>query len=119
VRRGLFWLALVELGRTWLRSSLAALAIALALVAFFAGQIGLRQAELLTGYEEAGASTFVVKLSKVPASDTAGLVQALWSAASVQSVEAPYSGPQLGLVADTSFVVFENEKQQGQHLPRS
>jgi hypothetical protein len=114
VRRGLFWLAVVDLRRTWLRSSLATLAIALALIAvtFFAGQIGLQQAELLTGYEEAGASTFVVKLSKVPASDTADFVQALRSAADVQSVEAPYSGAQLGLVADTSFVVFENEKQQ-------
>ena len=31
--RGLFWLAAVELKRAWLRSSLAALAIALALIA--------------------------------------------------------------------------------------
>jgi len=114
VRRGLLWLAFVDLRRAWVRSSLAALAIALALIAvtFFAGQITIRQTELLTGYEEAGASTFVVGLSKVDASDTANLVQALRSAADVQSVEAPYSGAELGLVADTSFVVFENEKQQ-------
>jgi len=114
VRRGLLWLAVVDLRRSWLRSSLAALAIALALIAvtFFAGQIGLRQAELLTGYEESGAATFIVALRNLPASDIAGLLQALRSAARVQSIEAPYNGTQLGLVADTSFVVFENEKQQ-------
>jgi len=114
VHRGLLWLAVVDLRRAWLRPSLAALAIALALIAvtFFAGQIGLRQAELLTGYEESGAATFIVEVNKVPTSDVADLVQALRSAAGVQSVEAPYDGTQLGLVADSSCVVFENEKQQ-------
>jgi hypothetical protein len=114
VDRGLFWLAVVDLRRALLRSSLAALAIALALIAvtFFATQVGLRQAELLSGYEEAGAATFVVELGGRPTSDITGLIQALRSAAGVQSVEAPYNGTQLGLVADTSFVVFENEKQQ-------
>ena len=114
MRRGLLWLAVVDLKRAWLRSLLAALAIALALVAvtFFAGQVGLRQAELLTGYEASGAATSIVELSKMPTSSIADLVRALHSAAGVQSVEAPYNGTQLGLVADTSFVVFENEKQQ-------
>src|SRR5438552_7031585 len=114
MRRGLLWLAVVDLKTAWLRSLLSALAIALALVAvtFFAGQIGFRQAELLTGYEESGAATFIVELSKVPASSIADLVRALRSAADVQSVEAPYNGTRLGLVADPSFVVFENEKQQ-------
>jgi len=114
MRRGLLWLAVVDLKRAWLRSLLAALAIAMALVAvtFFAGQVGLRQAELLTGYEASGAATSIVELSKMPTSSIADLVRALHSAAGVQSVEAPYNGTQLGLVADTSFVVFENEKQQ-------
>jgi hypothetical protein len=114
VHRGLLWLTVTDLRRAWLRPSLAALAIALALIAvtFFAGQIGLRQADLLTGYERSGAATFIVEVKEVPASDVAGLVQALRSAAGTQSVEAPYNGTQLGLVADTSFVVFENEKQQ-------
>ena len=114
MRRGLLWLAVVDLRRAWLRSSLAALAIALALIAvtFFAGQIGLRQAELLTGYEASGAATFVIELGSAPTGEVANLVQALRSISGVQSVEAPYNGTQLGLVADTSFVVFENEKQQ-------
>jgi hypothetical protein len=114
VYRGLIWLAIVDLKRAWLRSSVTALAIALALIAvtFFAGQIGLRRAELLTGYEASGAAAFVVKLESVPGGQVVDLVQALRSAAGVQSVEAPYNGTQLGLVADTSFAVFENEKQQ-------
>jgi hypothetical protein len=116
VHRGLMLicLAIVDLRRAWLRSSVTAVAIALALIAvtFFVGQIGLRQAELLTGYEESGAATFVIELGSVPEGEVANLVQALRSAAGVQSVEGPYSGTQLGLVADTSFVVFENEKQQ-------
>jgi hypothetical protein len=114
VYRGLIWLAFVDLRRAWLRSLVTALAIALALIAltFFVGQIGLRQAELLSGYEASGAATFVIELGSVPTAEVAKLVQALGSAAGVQSVEAPYNGTQLGLVADTSFVVFENEKQQ-------
>jgi hypothetical protein len=114
VYRGLIWLAFVDLRRAWLRSSVTALAIALALIAvtFFVGQIGLRQAELLAGYEEAGAATFVIELGSVPTDEVASLVQAVRSIGSVQSVDAPYNGTQLGLVADTSFVVFENEKQQ-------
>ncbi|RZN33895.1 hypothetical protein [Bradyrhizobium sp. Leo121] len=112
--RGLIWLAFVDLKRAWLRSLVTALAIALALIAvtFFAGQIGLRQAELLTGYEASGAATFVVELGSLPAGEVANLIEALRSIAGVQSVDAPYNGTQLGLVADTSFVVFENEKQQ-------
>ncbi|WGS31100.1 ABC transporter permease [Bradyrhizobium sp. ISRA464] len=112
--RGLFWLAVVDLRRAWLRSLATALAIALALVAitFFAAQIGLRRAELLTSYEESGATTLIVDLNKVPMGEIADLIRALRSAAGVQSIVAPYNGTQLGLVADTSFVVFENEKQQ-------
>ena len=62
MNRGLLWLALVDLGQAWPRPGLAALAIAPAIlaVAFFAGQIDLRRAEVLAGYEAAGAATFVV-----------------------------------------------------------
>ena len=114
MRRGLLWLTLVDLKRAWLRSSLAALAIALALIAvtFFAGQVALRRAELLTRYEETGTATFIVELGKAATSNIADLVRGLHSVPGVQSVEAPLNGTQLGIVADASFVVFENEKQQ-------
>lgn len=112
--RGLIWLAFVDLRRAWLRSLVIALAIAVALIAvtFFVGQMGLRRAELLAGYEASGAATFVIELGSVPADEVTNLVQTLRSAVGVESVEAPYNGTQLGLVADTAFVVFENEKQQ-------
>lgn len=67
VGHGLLWLALADLGQTWLRSGLAALAIAAAIlaVAFFAGQIELHQSEVLASYEAAGAATFVFQLAGV------------------------------------------------------
>jgi hypothetical protein len=67
VNRGLLWLALADLRQARLRSGLAALAIAAAIlaVAFFAGQIELRQSEVLAGYEAAGAATFVVQLTGI------------------------------------------------------
>src|SRR5262249_20743815 len=49
---------------------------------------------------------------KAATGNIADLVRALHSGPGVQSVEAPYNGTQLGIVADASFVVFENEKQQ-------
>jgi hypothetical protein len=65
VSRQLLWLVFVELRQAWLRPGLAALAIAIAIltVALFAGQIGRRQAEILAGYDEAGAATFVAETS--------------------------------------------------------
>jgi hypothetical protein len=112
--RGLLWLALADLGQAWLRSGLAALAIAAAIlaVAFFAGEIQLRQGEVLAGYEEAGAATFVVQLTGVDddeIEDLAGSVRALGD---VSSVEAPYSGLRANIAADTSFLVFRNDQQQ-------
>jgi hypothetical protein len=114
VRRGLLWLALVDLGQAWPRPGLAALAIAPAIlaVAFFAGQVELRRAELLAGYEAAGAATFVVQLSGVPDGEIDGLAGSIRALGAVASVEAPYSGIGIDISADTSFLVFRNEQQQ-------
>jgi hypothetical protein len=112
--RGLLWLALLDLRRAWLRSGLASLAIAPAIlaVAFFSGQIELRRGEVLAGYEAAGASTFVVRLRGIDESEIDALAASIRGQRKVQSVEAPYSGISAGLVADTSFLVFSNERQQ-------
>jgi hypothetical protein len=93
---------------------LAALAIAPAIlaVAFFAGQIELRRAEVLAGYEAAGAATFVVQLSGVADDEIDSLARSVQALGSVSSVEAPYSGIGTRIVADTSFLVFRNEQQQ-------
>jgi hypothetical protein len=93
---------------------LAALAIAAAILAvgFFAGQIELRRAEVLAGYEAAGAATFVVQLSGVADDDIDSLARSVQALGSVSSVEAPYSGIGTRIVADSSFLVFRNEQQQ-------
>jgi len=111
---GLLQLALVDLGRAWPRRGLAALAIASAVlaVAFFASQIELRRAEVLAGYEAAGAATFVVRLSGIADDQMDGLAGSVRALGGVSSAEAPYSGIGAAIVADTSFVVFRNEQQQ-------
>ncbi len=114
MRSAFLWLALTELRQTWPRSGLAALAIALAIlaVALFARQIELQQAELLASYEDAGAATFVAEVSGVAEGEVETLASAIRGLGSVRSLEAPYSGVELGIVADTSFLVFQNDKQQ-------
>ena len=114
MNRGLLWLALADLGRAWLRSGLAALAIAAAIlaVAFFAGQIKLRQSEVLAAYEAGGAATFVVQLTGVADDDIDSLAGGIRTLSDVSSVEAPYSGITSNIAADTSFLVFRNEQQQ-------
>jgi hypothetical protein len=114
VSRQLLWLVFVELRQAWLRPGLAAVAIAIAIltVALFAGQIGRRQAEILAGYEEAGAATFVADLSGVADNKVDMLAEAIRALGGVRSVEAPYTGISIRIVADTSFLVFQNEQQQ-------
>jgi hypothetical protein len=114
VRRGLLWLALVDLGQAWPRPGLAALAIAPAIlaVAFIAGQVELRRAELLAGYEAAGAATFVIQLTGVADGEIDGLAGSIRTLGAVASAEAPYSGIGADIAADTSFLVFRNEQQQ-------
>ena len=114
MRRGLLWLALVDLGQAWPRPGFAALAIAPAIlaVAFFAGQVELRRAELLAGYEAAGAATFVVQLTGVADGEIDGLAGSFRTLGAVASAEAPYSGIGADIAADTSFLVFRNEQQQ-------
>ena len=114
MQRGLVWLALVDLGRAWPRPGLAALAIAPAVlaVAFFASQIELRRAEVLAGYEAAGAATFVAQLSRIADDRMDSLADSVRALDAISSVEAPYSGICAEIVADTSFLVFRNEQQQ-------
>ena len=114
MRRGLLWLALVDLGQAWPRPGLAALAIAPAIlaVAFFAGQVELRRAELLAEYEAAGAATFVIQLTGVADGEIDGLAGSIRNLGAVASAEAPYSGIGADIAADTSFLVFRNEQQQ-------
>lgn len=114
MRRGLVWLAIVDLRRAWPRLGLAALAIAPAVLAatFFASQIELRRTQVLATYEAAGAATFVVQLSAIADNEIDSLASSLRGLGAVSSVEAPYSGIGAHVTADTSFLVFRNERQQ-------
>lgn len=114
MRRGLLWLAVVDLSRAWRRPTLGCVAIAAAIVAvaFFSRQVRLREAEVLAAYEEAGAATFVADVSGVSDADVQDLAGGIRQLRGVRSVEAPYSGIALGIVADTSFLVFRNDRQQ-------
>lgn len=113
MRPGLLWLAFVDLRRAWLRSSLTAIAIGSAILAlaFFGRQLGLRQTELRTAYERAGAASFVVDISGLQDNAIDSLTTELRALPRIKSVEAPYSGLAFGIVADTSFLVFQNERQ--------
>src|SRR5215471_3496032 len=112
--RGLLWLVVVGLRRSWLRPCLAALALGLAMLALalFARQIDVRQAEVLAWYEEAGAATFDVETPRISDPDIEALLADIRALSGVQSAEAPYSGTSLDIVADVSFLVFENEQQK-------
>jgi hypothetical protein len=114
VRHGLLWLAAIELRRTALRSSIVVLAIAVAVLAttLFVQQIGFGQAEVMVSYEQAGATTVLAELTGVPEEGLKEVVEAIRQTADVRSVEVPYSGVRLGLVADVSFLVFQNEQQK-------
>ena len=107
MNRGLLWLALADLRQAWLRSGLAALAIAAAIlaVAFFAGQIQFRQSELLAGYEAAGAATFIVQLTGIADDEIDVLAGSIRTLGDVSSAEAPYSGISSNIAVDTSFLV--------------
>jgi hypothetical protein len=114
VHLGLAWLAIIELRREWLRSTVATLAIALAIVAVavFFHQIELRRAELLAEYEQGGAANVVAELSGISKDEADALAEESRRLNSVRSVEAPYNGGALQLAADISFLVFGNERQQ-------
>ena len=92
--RGLLWLALADLGQAWLRSGLAALAIAAAIlaVAFFAGQIQRHQSEVLASYEAAGAATFIVRLTGVADDEIDALAGSVRTISDVRSAEALTAG---------------------------
>ena len=89
-----------------------ALALAVYAIALFGHQVELRQADVLAGYEAAGASSFVVELAGTQDRDLDRLAEALRPVDGVASIAAPYNGVDLGIGVDVSFEVFRNDKQQ-------
>ena len=111
---GLLWLAFREVRQAGLRSGLTALAVAMAILtmSILARQADVQQAAIVRSYEEAGATTFVAELADVTEDETGELVRAVRELEGIVAAEAPHRGSDLGVTADTSFLVFENEKQQ-------
>jgi hypothetical protein len=90
----------------------SATALAILAVAFFGRQIEFRRAEVIAGYEAVGAATFIVRVAGVADDQIDALAKAIRGLAAIGSVDAPYSGAGSRVVADTSFRVFRNERQQ-------
>jgi hypothetical protein len=111
---GLLWLTLRGLRQAGLRSGLAALGITVAILtmSILIRQAEVQQTAILHSYEEGGATTFVAELVDVTENETGELVRAIGGLEGIAAVDAPYRGSDLGVTADTSFLVFENEKQQ-------
>lgn len=110
----LLWIGLTDLCRGWLRALLGMVVIALGVVgvAYFAGQAGRSQAAVRASYEQEGAGSFVIELSNVPDTAVEQLVGALRKLDDVREAAAPYNGVELGVLADTYFLVFENTQQK-------
>jgi hypothetical protein len=113
MRFSLLWLVTRELRQTGLRSGLTALAFAVTVLAMsvLRRQAEIQQTPLQRNYEANGATTFLAELS-VADSEIDELVGVVRDLHGVAAAEAPYRGSDLGLVADISFLVFENDKQQ-------
>jgi len=93
---------------------LRALAIAAGMVSVsvFLEQNNQQRFALLLEYEKGGAATLIAELAGVTESKIDELASAAHALQSVNGAEAPYNGPELGIAADTAFLVFQNDKQQ-------
>jgi hypothetical protein len=113
VHWALLWLAVTELRRAGLRSGLTAFALALAIltVSVLDQQSKIRQDTILQDYEAGGAGTFLAEL-RTAEQEIDPMAGAIGRLQGVTAVEAPYRGRDLRLIADTSFLVFQNDKQQ-------
>lgn len=114
MHRGLIWLAIIDLRRAGLRSGLTALAIGIAVLAIcvVARQSELQRSAMLESYEQGGATTFIAEIRDVSAAELDPLITAIRLQKGVRGADAPYRGTDFGVIADTSFLVFENDKQQ-------
>jgi hypothetical protein len=111
---GLLRLALADLRSGWLKSAASLVLIGLGIigVAYFASQAQRTETQIREAYEEDGAANFVVELSGLSDEELDHIVSAVRQLDSVSSADAPYNGVELGLQADTSFLVFENAQQK-------
>jgi hypothetical protein len=111
---GILRLVLTDLRSSWLEAVAALILIGAGIigVAYFTTQAQHTQSQVRAAYQEEGAATFVVELSGVSDEEVDRLVAAVRQLQDVGPADAPYSGLELGIQADVSFLVFENAKQK-------
>jgi hypothetical protein len=111
---GIFRLVLADLRSSWFQAVAAVLMIGAGIigVAYFTTQARQTQLQAQAAYQEEGAATFVVELSGISDEEVDRIVAAVRHLQGVSSADAPYNGLELGVKADTSFLVFENAKQK-------
>jgi hypothetical protein len=111
---GILRLVLTDLRSSWFSAVAALLLIGAGIigVAYFTTQAQRTQSQVQTAYQEEGASTFVVELSGLSGEEIDSVVAAARQLQGVGSADVPYNGLELGVQADTSFLVFENTQQK-------
>lgn len=113
MRCPLLWLAVRDLRQTGWRSGLTALSLAVTIgaISVLERQTQIQQAMMLKGSESAGAATFLADV-EVPETEIDDLKRTMRGLDAIAAVEAPYRGSDIGVIAETAFLVFENDKQQ-------
>jgi hypothetical protein len=81
-------------------------------VAYFAGQAQHTQSLVRAAYEQEGANNFVVEVSGRSDDEVDRVAAEVCQLTDVSSADVPYNGVELGVQADTSFLVFENAQQK-------
>jgi hypothetical protein len=111
---GIFRLLLDDLRSNWFQAVAALLLIGAGIigVAYFTTQAQQTQLQVQAAYQEEGAASFVMELSGISDEEVDRIVAAVRQLKDVGSADAPYNGLELGVQADASFLVFENDKQK-------
>ena len=113
MRCPLLWLTVRDLRQTGWRSGLIALSLAVTIVAIsvLERQTQIQQTIILRDYEAAGATTFLAD-AVLPETKIDDLQREVRGLHAIAAVEAPYRGSDIGVIAETAFLVFENDKQR-------
>jgi hypothetical protein len=107
-------LAAAEVRRAWLRSVLAAMALALALLAlaFFGREVEVGKARLAAYYADSAATRFLLELNAVDPTAAERMAEHTWHLPNITAASAWIDGNAGGIRADTSFLVFANQRQR-------
>ena len=111
---GILRFALVDLRSNWFRALCGLILIGVGIIgaAYFASQAQRTEALVRAAYAQEGASSFVVEVSGLSDDEVDRLAAEVRQLRDVSSADSPYNGVEVGVQADTSFLVFENALQK-------